>query len=187
MRFLRRFAKVEREYANTTCPYCAAGLDPPPRAKKRCPSCGQPIYVQSGPDGLTYLLQEVDLPVFEAAWAEHREADARAEGARVFAAARAEREAEWARYNESQDRAKAAIDRTTAGRRRRHAAAMAAAGVTHVKVLISADACPACRAAARYRHRLDTAPSLPIEGCTSAICRCGYLPVPAPHPRRKPA
>jgi hypothetical protein len=135
---------------------------------------------------LTYLLQEVDLPVLEAAWAEQREADRHAERARVFAAARAEREAAQAEYDAAQDRAVAAIDRVTAGRRRRHAAAMRAAGVTHVKVLASADACPACRAASRYRHRLDTAPPLPIPGCTAAICRCGYLPVPAPRGRRKP-
>ena len=102
MRFLRRFAKVGREYANTTCPYCMAGLHPLPRANKRCPSCGQPIYVRPGPDGLTYLLQEVDLPVLEAAWAEQREAEARGEGARIFAAARAEREAAQAKYEEAQ-------------------------------------------------------------------------------------
>jgi hypothetical protein len=124
-----------------------------------------------------------DVPVPEPSWAEHREAEA----ARVFAAARAEREAAWSKYEEAQAQAVAAINRTTAERRRRDAAAMGAAGVTHVKVLTSADACLACRAAARYRHRLDTAPSLPIEGCTFAICRCGYLPVSAPQPRRKPA
>ena len=124
-----------------------------------------------------------DVPVPEPSWDEHREAEA----ARVLAAARAEREAAWSRYEEAHARAVAAINQTTAERRRRDAAAMGAAGVTHVKVLTSADACLACRSAARYRHRLDTAPSLPIEGCTSAICRCGYLPVPAPHPRRKPA
>lgn len=128
-----------------------------------------------------------DLPLLEAARAERRGTEARGEGAKIFAAARAEREAAQAKYEEALARAAAAINQTTAERRRRDAAAMGSAGVTHVKVLTSADACVACRAAARYRHRLDTAPSLPIEGCTSAICRCGYLPVPAPHPRRKPA
>ncbi len=121
----------------------------------------------------------------EAGRDEHHEAEVRGEGARMFAAARAQREAEWSEYEEAQVRAVAAINRTIAERRRRDAAAMGAAGVTHVKVLTSAGACVACRAAARYRHRLDTAPSLPIDGCTSAICRCGYLPVPAPHRRRK--
>ena len=55
--------------ANTACPYCSVELDPLPKAKKRCPGCGQPIYVRSGSDGLTYLLQVGDLPVLEAAWA----------------------------------------------------------------------------------------------------------------------
>ena len=127
------------------------------------------------------------LPVLEAGRDEHHEAEVRGEGARMFAVARAQREAEWSEYEDAQVRAVAAINRTTAERRRRDAAAMGAAGVTHVKVLTSAGACAACRAAARYRHRLDTAPSLPIEGCTSAICRCGYLPVPAPHRRPKSA
>ena len=123
-------------------------------------------------------------PVPAPSWDEHRETEAapgcsprRGRSAKLHGP----------RYEEAQARAVAAINQTTAERRRRDAAAMGAAGVTHVKVLTSADACLACRSAARYRHRLDTAPSLPIEGCTSAICRCGYLPVPAPHPRRKPA
>ena len=60
-------------YASEACPYCAGRLDPLPKAKKRCPSCGRPIYVRPGPDGLTYLLQTADLPVLEAAWAEHRQ------------------------------------------------------------------------------------------------------------------
>ena len=63
-----------RTYANTACPYCSVELDPLPKAKKRCSGCGQPIYVRSGPDGLTYLLQVGDLPVLEAAWAEYLEA-----------------------------------------------------------------------------------------------------------------
>lgn len=62
-----------RAYANTSCPYCSAPLDPLPKARKRCPSCGQPIYVRSGPDGLRYLLQEVDLPVLEQAWSDDAE------------------------------------------------------------------------------------------------------------------
>jgi hypothetical protein len=126
-----------------------------------------------------------DLPVLGAARPEPRDAKGRGEGARIIAAATEEREARQAEYEEA--RAVAAFDQTTAERRRRDAAAMGAAGVTHVKVLTSAGACAACRAAARYRHRLDTAPPLPIPGCTSSICRCGYLPVPAPHPRRKSA
>ena len=67
-------ASEPRTYANTACPYCSVALSPPPKAKKRCPACGQPIYVRSGPDGLTYLLQVGDLPVLEAVWAEYLEA-----------------------------------------------------------------------------------------------------------------
>ena len=62
-----------RPYATTVCPYCSLAVDPLPKAKKRCPHCGRPIYVRSGPDGYRYLLQEVDLPVLEAAWAEYHE------------------------------------------------------------------------------------------------------------------
>jgi hypothetical protein len=63
----------ERPYANVDCPYCRGRLDPLPKANMKCPACGQPIYVRSGPDGLTYLLQETDLRVLEEAWRESRE------------------------------------------------------------------------------------------------------------------
>ena len=63
-----------RTYANTACPYCSVELDPPPKAKKRCPGCGQPIYARMGPDGITYLLQVGDLPVLDQAWEEYNEA-----------------------------------------------------------------------------------------------------------------
>lgn len=63
---------TERSYASTACPYCGVRPDPLPRAKSRCRACGQPIWVRKGPDGLTYLLQEGDLPVLEQAWADHR-------------------------------------------------------------------------------------------------------------------
>lgn len=63
-----------RTYANTACPYCSLELDPLPKAKKRCPGCGQPIYARMGPDGITYLLKVGDLPVLDQAWAEYHEA-----------------------------------------------------------------------------------------------------------------
>jgi len=63
-----------RTYANTSCPYCSIELDPPPKAKRRCPGCGEPIYARMGPDGFTYLLQVADLPELDRIWAEHREA-----------------------------------------------------------------------------------------------------------------
>ena len=70
---------TDRPYATTECPYCSIPLAPLPKAKKRCPSCGQPIYVRSGPDGVRYLLQEADLATIEALWlefAEQRDAEA---------------------------------------------------------------------------------------------------------------
>jgi hypothetical protein len=69
-------ADEPRTFANTACPYCAVELHPPPKAKKRCLGCGQPIYVRLGPDGLTYLLQVGDLPMLDQAWAEYEYAAA---------------------------------------------------------------------------------------------------------------
>jgi hypothetical protein len=76
--------RPETPYANTVCPYCGIGLNPLPKAKKKCPGCGQPIYVRSGPDGQRHLLREADLAQFETWWQrdaeerEQREAAARA-------------------------------------------------------------------------------------------------------------
>ena len=61
---------VDRQYANTICPYCRVTLDPLPMAKSACPGCGSPIHVRFGPDGLWYLLQEADIPVLEQEWGE---------------------------------------------------------------------------------------------------------------------
>ena len=63
-------APADRPYANTECPYCKVVMSPLPKAKSKCRNCGQSVFVRSGPDGLRYLLQEVDIPVIEAAWAE---------------------------------------------------------------------------------------------------------------------
>ena len=68
----------ERRYATSVCPYCSATLDPLPRAKKKCRSCQQPIFVRLGPAGYTYLLQEIDLPVLQEAWGEFHGAQAAA-------------------------------------------------------------------------------------------------------------
>ncbi len=45
-------------------------MSPLPKAKSKCKRCGEAVYVRSGPDGMRYLLQEADLAVLEAAWAE---------------------------------------------------------------------------------------------------------------------
>ena len=64
-------APDDRPYNRDDCPYCHAIQDPLPKAKRKCPDCGQPIYVRSGPDGLRHLLREADLEAHEAAWADH--------------------------------------------------------------------------------------------------------------------
>ena len=66
---------ADRPYANTACPYCKVEMSPLPKAKSKCRSCGEAVYVRSGPDGMRYLLQEVDLPVLEAASAESNARD----------------------------------------------------------------------------------------------------------------
>jgi hypothetical protein len=43
-------------------------MEPLPKAKTRCKFCRQPVFVRTGPDGLRYLLQEIDLPTMEAEW-----------------------------------------------------------------------------------------------------------------------
>jgi hypothetical protein len=61
---------ADLQYANTACPYCETVLDPPPKAKKKCPACRQTIYVRVGPDAMVYLLRDIDRPALERAWAE---------------------------------------------------------------------------------------------------------------------
>lgn len=68
-------APADRPYASTACPYCKVEMSPLPKAKSKCRRCGEAVYVRSGPDGFRYLLQEVDLPVIEAAWAESNSRD----------------------------------------------------------------------------------------------------------------
>ncbi len=66
----------ERTYASELCPYCREPMEPPPKAKTRCKFCRQPVFVRTGPDGLRYLLQEIDLPTMEAEWATQTARDA---------------------------------------------------------------------------------------------------------------
>jgi hypothetical protein len=48
--------------------------------------------------------------------------------------------------------------------------------VTHVRIAVGEDACPACQQA-RGSYALDQAPQLPIPGCSHAHgCRCHYEP-----------
>jgi hypothetical protein len=143
-----------REYANTTCPYCSRPLDPLPKAKKRCPSCGQTIWVRSGPDGMTYLLQEADRPVLEEAWQEH--------------------------YAKLAAEEAIASNREAARMTLESLRSYAEAGVEEVEFAGGDDeeACPACRAARRRgRCRIEDAPTIPVVGCSNEICRCSLTPV----------
>jgi len=48
---------------------------------------------------------------------------------------------------------------------------------TRVRILISRDSCPACRAA-EGAYDFGDVPALPVEGCSHADgCRCHYAPV----------
>jgi len=58
-----------RPYASEACPSCQVRLSPLPKAKKRCPSCGEPIFVRAGPDGQRHLLKADELAEHEAWWA----------------------------------------------------------------------------------------------------------------------
>jgi hypothetical protein len=49
--------------------------------------------------------------------------------------------------------------------------------VDYVRLLVGADACPACQHA-EGSYPKNTPPKLPIEGCSHALgCRCFYQPV----------
>ncbi len=49
--------------------------------------------------------------------------------------------------------------------------------VKNVRLIVSADACPAC-AAQEGTYDKNNAPALPIEGCSHANgCRCFYEPM----------
>ncbi len=139
-----------RTYANTSCPYCGAVLDPLPRAKKACPSCQNPIYVRLGPDGLTYLLQGVDLPTMQAAWDEH------------------------VRERGAEDRAALMASALEDGRRT--LAECAAAGLA-VEILTDDASCDECRKVSGGSFDPRVAPAIPNPACRNGYCRCCYLPV----------
>lgn len=65
------FGDDGRPYNRTDCPSCRATLDPLPKSKKKCPSCGEPIWVRSGPDDVRYLLADSELRDHEARWSAH--------------------------------------------------------------------------------------------------------------------
>gem|GEM_PF-1993167 len=69
----------ERQYASTACPSCGTTLDPLPKAKRKCPHCGEFIWVRGHPDGMRHLLKEDQLEANDLAWTEAAEAAARAQ------------------------------------------------------------------------------------------------------------
>ena len=137
------------EYANTTCPYCDAALDPLPAAPEDCPACGATIWVRGGPDGLTYLLQETDLPILEQAWQEADDTRDREAIAEAAARGRAAYEAAIAEAREL--------------------------GVAAVEYLAAEDACAACQRLSRRTMDISVAPPLPIAGCRNELCRCEII------------
>ena len=144
-----------RDYANTSCPYCSAPLDPLPKAKKRCPSCGESIWVRSGPDGLTYLLQEVDLPILEQAWQEVWDKKHDAEDREFIA--------------QSDALGRESYERTITDARE--------SGFTHVEYIVSDDACAECRPLLGRPFDIRVAPPLPIANCRNEFCRCDVVAV----------
>ena len=144
----------ERRYATSVCPYCNTALDPLPKAKKKCPSCRQPIFVRLGPDGYTYLLEEADLPVLEEAWGEFHEAQSAA------AAAEANREATRLTAE--------ALD------------AYRALGVASVQLVAEED-CDACWPLDGKVIPIAKAKPIPLSGCDRVkdgdVCPCDWSPV----------
>jgi hypothetical protein len=56
--------------------------------------------------------------------------------------------------------------------------------IVGVRVLVSDNSCPTCRAMADQVYTPDTAPRLPHTGCTHPDgCRCAYTPVMRSHER----
>ncbi len=137
------------EYANTTCPYCSAALDPLPEARQDCPACGATIWVRGGPDGLMYLLQEVDLAVLEQAWQEADDAEHQELIANAVARGRASYETAIAEAREL--------------------------GIAEVEYLVDEHACPVCRRLSRHTVDVSVAPPLPIAGCRNELCRCDVV------------
>ena len=127
-----------------------------PQGQEALPVVRQADLVRSGPDGLTHLLQEADLPVLEEAWQEH--------------------------YAKQVAEEAIASNREAARMTMESLRSYAEVGVDEVEVLGAddEDTCPACRAARlRGRYRLEHAPSIPVVGCSNEICRCSLAPIVA--------
>lgn len=58
-------AAHKRGYASKDCPSCGARVKELPRETVTCETCGEPIVVKSGEDGMWHLLREADFAAFE--------------------------------------------------------------------------------------------------------------------------
>lgn len=64
-----RTAGKEEPHALVGCPYCGTVLDPPPKRKRKCPSCGQYVFVKTRPsDRQRVLVTEDEAKKIEAEW-----------------------------------------------------------------------------------------------------------------------
>jgi DNA-directed RNA polymerase subunit RPC12/RpoP len=66
-RYLETKESFAKNIIDTRCPYCSAPLDTAPARKKKCPSCGQFIYVRTRPsDNQRILVTEEDAKSLDA-------------------------------------------------------------------------------------------------------------------------
>jgi ferredoxin len=129
--------KPERPYANTACPTCGVELDPPPEAKRKCPSCKEVIYVRSFPDGRRHLLNEATLADQEAAWGKEREAKEKA------------KRQQWRKDTARENRAELAELRRE--------------GAEEIEIVVDDEACEACRTLADKGWPIKEVPSSPTR------------------------
>jgi hypothetical protein len=150
---LQGTAPEDRPYARSDCPYCGAVQDPLPKSKRKCPACGQLIYVRSGPDGHRHMLRESDLDSHQATWDAH--------------------------YADQGVRRGLELSHEAARMSRGSLASYADMGASAVQVIggDDKDTCPACRAVSGRVYPIRQAPSIPIPGCANDRCRCDYVPV----------
>ncbi len=140
-----------RIYANRECPYCGAPLEPLPAQRVACPSCGRTIHVETGPEGLTYLLRDADRSTFDAAWAD---------------------------YEDARHAIDPEVRRTAAERYLESVlGSYRAVGIEQVEIMSPQDPCPACAALLGRPYATGHAPLLPLPDCEHDVCRCDYVPV----------
>ena len=145
------FAKLKKDKqaaSGASCPHCNTPLDLIPERKKKCPSCGQYIFVRTRPpDRQRILVTEQGAKRIDDEWAKIREEKSKAIRAEIKAANRAS----LRRYKKE--------------------------GMTHVELYPAPDACEECVALAGV-YPITKVPLLPISRCRNPKgCRCTYLPV----------